>query len=192
MRRRSVMMRVLSGITLTVGGLLLACAGPPTATDDRSADVMALNSLSEAATVAQFTATDVSTGLVDPGVVEVQGLHVLVRGVVGAARITSTDPRLTGDALQTVNGQLLVADGSGRVWGKLEDHVDAGGVWEGSWEGQTEATGPGQWVITMKLVARGRGGAIDGLLFRAEETAYQNAFLGPHFGQVTGTILQPH
>lgn len=156
------------------------------------AGAAALNSVSEAATVAQFTATDLTTGLVDPGLIEVLGKHLRMRGVIGAARITSTDPRLTGNALQTVNAELLVADGSGRVWGKLEVQADAGGDWEGSFEGQTEPTGSGQWVTTLKLVGRGRGGAIDGLLFRAEEVAYQNVFMGPHLGQVTGTILQPH
>jgi hypothetical protein len=181
------MLQVLGGVILTAAALT-ACSDRLLApTDDP-----ALNTVSEAATVNQFTATDVTTGLVDPGSVELLGKHYLIRGLVGAARITSTDPRLTGNAIQTVNAQVLVADGSGQVWGKLEVQADAGGVWEGSFEGQTEPAGPGQWVTTLKLVGHGRGGAIDGLLFRAEETAYQNVFLGPHFGQVTGTILQPH
>ena len=156
------------------------------------ADDPALNKVGEAAIVTQFAATDVTTGLVDPGVIEVRGKHLLLRGVVGAARITSTDPRLTGNALQTVNAQLLIADGSGRVWGKLEVQADAGGVWEGSWEGQTAPTGSGQWVTAIKLVGHGRGGDIEKLQFKAEELLYQNEFLGPHSGQVAGTILQPH
>ncbi len=156
------------------------------------ADDLALNVVSEAATVTQFTATDVTTGLVDPGLIEVRGKYYLIRGLVGAARITSTDPRLTGNALQTVNAQVLMADGSGLVWGKLEIQADAGGVWEGSFEGKTGPTSSGQWVTTLKLVGHGTGGGIEGLLFRADELAYQNEFLGPHFGQTTGTILQPH
>lgn len=187
MRRGRVMLRVLGGVILIAAGLAACSDSPLAPTDD-----LALNTVSEAATVTQFAATDVTTGLVDPGLIEVRGKHYVIRGVVGAARITATDPRLTGNAVQTVNGQVLIADGSGRVWGKLEVQADVGGVWEGSWEGQTGPTGSGQWVTTLKLVGRGRGGAVEGLEFRAEELAYQSAFLGPHFGQVTGTILQPH
>ena len=187
MKGSTNVMRILHGAALTVG--LAACSGSPLA----PADNAALDMASAGATVTQFTATDVFTGLVDPGLIEPREKHFVVRGVIVTSRITGSDPRVAGNARITVNEQLLLADGSGPVWGKLEVEADVGGVWEGSWTGQREPVGPGLWVATLKLVGQGRGGAIDGLQFRAQELVYTaDPFVGPHYGETTGTILLPH
>jgi hypothetical protein len=180
--------RILGGGVLTAAALA-ACSDSPLAPAHRPA----MNVASAAATVTQFTTTDIATGLVDPGLVEVRGPHLVVRGVVATSRITASDPRATGNAVITFNEQLLLADGSGPGWGKLEVEADVGGVWEGSFTGQREPLSPGVWVTTVKLVGRGRGGAIDGLEFKAEELLYTGADLSAGFiGYAAGTILQPH
>lgn len=186
MRRSTTVVRILGGVIVTAA--LVACSDSPLA----PADDLAFDVVSAGATVTEFTATDVFTGLVNPGLIEVRDNHFVMRGVVVTSRIAGSDPRLSGNALQTVSGQLLLADGSGPVWGKLEVDADVGGIWVGTFQGQREPTGPGQWVATLKLVGRGYGGAIEGLHFSAQELVYQiDQFLGPHFGQTTGTILQP-
>lgn len=118
-------MRVLGGAAVTAA--LSACSDSPLA----PANDLALNTVSEGVTVTQFTATDVFTGLAEPGLTEVRGAHFVIRGVVVTSRITGTDPRLTGNARITINGQLLMTDGSGPLWGTLEDQADVGGVWKG-------------------------------------------------------------
>ena len=188
MKRSRVMLGILGGVILTAA-VSAACSDSPLA----PADDLALNVAGASVTVTSLTATDVFTGLVDPGLVEVREYHFVARGVVVTSRITATDPRGTCNARITANEQLLMADGSGQVWGKFECDADVGGVWVASWTGQREPGGAGVWIATIKVVGHGVGGAIDGLQLRAEELVYQNApFLGPHFGQITGTILQPN
>lgn len=188
MKKSTRVWRILGGGVLTAAALA-ACSDSPVS----PAHDPAFNVTGAGATVTQFTTTDLATGLVDPGRTEVRGPHLVVRGVVATSRITASDPRATGNAVITINQQLLLADGSGPVWGKLEVEADVGGVWTGSWTGQREPAGPGVWVGTLKLVGRGRGGAIDGLEFKAEELLYTTADLsGGFIGHAAGTILQPH
>jgi hypothetical protein len=180
-------LRIAGGAILTAAALAACSDSPLTPADDPAFDVATAG-----ATVTEFAATDLFTGLADPGMVEVQGKFLAIRGVVVTSRLEGTDPRIAGNARITINEQLSLADGSGRGWGKFEVVADVGGVWEGTFEGRREPTGSGQWVATIELVGRGNGGTIEGLHFRAVELVYSNdIYLGPHFGQTTGTILQP-
>lgn len=186
MRRSTPVVRTLGGVILTAA-VLAACSDSPLAPGHDQT----LNAKNAGATVTQFTATDVFTGLVDPGLIRMDAQHFVMHGVVVTSRITGDDPRVTGNAVITVNGELSLLDGSGPVWGKLEVTADVGGVWVGSWTGHRAPAGPGLWMATLELRGRGTGGAIDGLQFRAQELVYTDQpFLGPHFGQTTGRILQ--
>lgn len=188
MRQSTIVMRVLGGVMLTAAVALAACSdGPQAPADDPALDVT-----SAGAVFTEFTVTDVATGLVDPGVTEVRGKHLVVRGLVVTSRLDGDDPRVHGNAVITYNEQLLLADGSGPTWGEFEVEADGGGVWTGTYAGQREPAGPGVWVATLQLVGRGRGGPIDGLLFRSQELVYTAADPAAGFiGYGTGTILQP-
>jgi hypothetical protein len=188
MKKSTSVSRILGGVILTATALAACSDSPLSPARDPAFDMTGAG-----ATVTQFTTTDLATGLVDPGLTEVRGPYLVVRGVVATSRITASDPRATGNAVITINEQLLLADGSGPAWGKFEVEADVGGVWTGSWTGQREPFGPGVWVATVNLVGRGRGGAIDGLEFKAEELIYTTADLSAGFiGYASGTILQPH
>lgn len=180
-------LRIGGGVILTAAALA-ACSDTPLA----PADDLAMSVAGAGATFTEYTATDVLTGLVDPGTVEVHGKFLAIRGVVVTSRLTGSDPRVLGNTRITFNEQLSLADGSGPVWGKFEVVADNGGVWEGTFEGQREPTATGQWVATLKLVGRGTGGPIAGVHFRAVELVYSTTLgPGPFIGQVTGTLLEP-
>ena len=183
----TIPLRIAGGAFLTAAALA-ACSDSPLA----PADDLAMSVACAGAKFTAFTATDVFTGVADPGTVEVQGKFLAIRGVVVTSRLTGSDPRIAGNTRITYNEQLSLADGSGPGWGKFEVVADNGGVWEGTFEGQREPTAPGQWVATLKVVGRGTGGAIEGVHFRSVELIYStDPFLGPFIGQVTGTLLEP-
>jgi hypothetical protein len=183
MKRSTALKRLLGGVSLTLA--LAACSDSPLAPNGP-----ALEALRGGAILTEFTATDIPTGILDPGTMEVVEGHRVVRGMVVTTRITADDPRATGNGRMTINQQFLLADGSGHTWGKFEVTADVGGVWVGSYTGQREPAAPGVWVTTLHVVGQGRGGAIDGLQLRTQEVAYSGA--GPGFqAYITGTILEP-
>jgi hypothetical protein len=169
--------------------VLAACSEGPLAPTNPD---LAMNAAA-AATFTDFVASDVVTGLADPGTIAVQGRHIMLRGVVVTSRIDGSDPRVSGNATITINGQLLLADGSGSVWGKFEVAADVGGTWAGSWAGQRELTAPGLWTGTLKLVGHGDGGAVDGLQMKGVELVYTNTLIPSGFvGLIRGSLLDPH
>lgn len=179
-------LRVGGGIILTAA--FAACSDSPLA----PAGDLAMSVAGAGATFTEFTATDVFTGLADPGTVEVQGKFLAIRGVVVTTRLTGSDPRIAGNTRITFNEQLSLADGSGPGWGKFEVVADNGGLWIGTFEGRREPTAAGQWVATLNVVGRGTGGPIEGVHFRSVELVYStDPFLGPFIGQITGTLLEP-
>ena len=93
----------------------------------------------------------------------------------------STDPRLSGVGMATVNANLE-ADYTGPVWGTWMivpslgcdpiDLIDPPAYWKGSWQGQRTwycADGQCAWIGDLKLVGKGYGGDIDGIHFTGDE-----------------------
>jgi hypothetical protein len=71
--------------------------------------------------------------------------------------ITTTDPRLNGENLVTVNLNFKLVDppvfGTGPMWGKFRIS-NAGGAWEGSWNGVRDENGYSYF----RFVGKGLGG----------------------------------
>ena len=194
MKGPTTVLRMLYGVTLSAA--LAACSDTPLA----PADDPAVNLAKGGATFTEFTATDVGAGVVDPGLVEPRDEYLVMRGMVVNTWITADQPGLSCFSTITINANLLLVDGTGSLWGKLDCVPLSGeGVWQGSWTGKRQFTPPGTWLTTMKIVLQGRGGDIDGLQVRAEElnvnTFGTEYFAGPYglypFGTISGTILDP-
>jgi hypothetical protein len=182
--------RLLQVASLFALAALVACTDDPVAPP--AADV-AMSMSANAATFTDFTGTDIITGLIDPGMTEVRGKHIVMRDIVVAARIDASDARISGNAEITINGNLLAADGTGHVFGKFTIAADMGGTWEGTWIGKRERLAPDAWVSTLDEIMHGKGGAIDGLKAKAVESVYTNTLLPSAFmGYLTGTILDHH
>lgn len=203
MKGSTPVMRMFRWFALSAA--LAACSGSPLA----PADDPAVNLAKGGATVTDFTASDVATGLVDPGLMEPRDEYMVMRGMVVTTRITAFESDLsylTCDSRLTINANLLLADGTGSMWGKVECvPLSGGGMWLGSWTGKREMTSatPLTWLTTMKIVLQGRGGDIDGLQVRAQEVNelkatdpwYPGPVLGPFslapIGAISGMVLDP-
>jgi hypothetical protein len=70
--------------------------------------------------------------------------HVVLRGRVSDYTDTATDPRLTGTARATMNGNLD-SNLTGPVWGEAHETI-GNGVWDGMWHGHFNLqTGSGDY-----------------------------------------------
>ena len=92
------------------------------------------------------------------------------------------EPRLSGTARYTINGNFDL-NYTGPVFGKfmvvpsegcgIADLEDPESWWSGTWTGKRTVTCDSEgctWVGIFKIVGKGRGGDIDGLRFRGQET----------------------
>lgn len=143
-------------------------------------------SVAAKATKTEFAGTTSFGEVIDPGVWTFPGGNVHIRGVVQTAYLVADDPRVTGT--ETVFGNAnLDAFSAGRAWGTshIEVAYEGGGVWEGTFTAEFYADGS----HSVKFVAHGIEGSVEGLkmsgtvVFPADPTAP---------GISSGIILNPH
>ncbi len=91
-----------------------------------------------------------------------QGSRIVSRGTLLLIRTESDNPALTG-WLTLEHNANFAPDYSGPVWGKFSIQLDAGGSWEGTWNGIRTKTGDSLWVVHLRIVGHGLGGNVDGM-----------------------------
>jgi hypothetical protein len=113
------------------------------------------------------------------------------RDGVWVSRIESMDPALSGNMTVVLNANLG-ADGAGPVWGTFSIVLDAGGTWEGTYQGLRVAE-EGYWTATLHAVGRGNGGSVDGMRLMIEDEIW-TPFTPPiaYLGTITGRIVDPN
>ena len=141
---------------------------------------------SAAAERTNWTGTENSVAMLDPGDWSNPGGNIHVRGMVNLYQEQATDPRVTGSNTVVMNANWN-ANWVGPMWGtwRLETAYGGGGVWEGHWTGETQADGSAAY----QAVGHGVSGSVKGLkvMISAEDPA------DPALPTVTsGTIHEPH
>ena len=97
------------------------------------------------------------------------GSRMNFRGVSWESRIVSSSALLTGSFLNEGSSNFD-ADAAGQVWGTFRIALDAGGVWEGTTTATRSKVGEA-WVVSVRGVGQGSGGAVDGMHLSFTEVA---------------------
>lgn len=122
------------------------------------------------------------------------------RGYVFTNRVTGSGPNaalITGDGSVDL-GLNWDENGTGPLWGTFRVAIDAGGAWEGTFQGKREmlpagCAGTTCWVEQLHIRGVGVGGIIDGMQGRFAETIYSHAAVPPAFTSTfTGEAWLPH
>ncbi len=164
------------------GLLFIGCSekSQPIAPTDQAATLQAQGSLNKV-NLTHFTATDIMGPITVEGEIKGSGMREIWKGWEGDDLLLSDETLINGVAHIVLNG-ALDANGNGPVHGKFTitpDDVTVGGIWEGTWEGFIK-DGIGQW----KLVANGKGGAIQGMKLFATESLNQSTYIGTVDGYI--------
>lgn len=118
-----------------------------------------------------FTGVMQPTALIDPGFTKNPDGKVIIRGLMQTIRfdVTFADggtDLLSGVGILELNATADFSSGVGQFWGKLTLTPTAaevlGGVWELSWHGKG-TLGPSGWIIPLKELGHGSGGALTGM-----------------------------
>ena len=118
------------------------------------------------------------------------GRRMNIRGASWISRLTSSSAMLTGWFYSDGNGNYD-GDATGPVWGTFRIELDAGGVWEGSWNADRSKVGD-VWVMRIRCIGRGSGGDVDGMQLRFTEVAPMPNFLAiVWIGFIDAEILEP-
>jgi hypothetical protein len=134
---------------------------------------------------------------VDPNPdMKLSGGRLQMKNVAVWDMVSSSDQRFAGRMEHSLSLTLDVVTGEGPCHGSYtlipDPTVTRGGVWEGTYEGyRSKTTDPYVFVLPLKLVGQGRGGAIDGMqaFCKATLTVYTNAasFPVPTYWECEGT-----
>lgn len=119
------------------------------------------------------------------------GSRTHIRGFKFISRVESTDSKLSGDLTAVLNVNFD-ANTTGPVWGTFSTALDAGGTWEGTFEGRRRRVGD-HWVIPLHVSGQGTGGVVDGMRFKAVDVI-TTSFPVPiaYTGIIEGRIINPH
>ena len=118
------------------------------------------------------------------------GSRMNFRDVSWYSRLLSSSALLTG-SFHSVGNNALDANATGQVWGTFRIDLDAGGAWEGSWTAERSKVGD-VWVVRMRGVGRGMGGAVDGMHLRFTEVAPTPTFMPlVWLGSMEAEVLAP-
>ena len=118
------------------------------------------------------------------------GTRMNFRGVAWESRIASSSALLTGWFLNEGNNNFD-ANATGQVWGSFRITLDAGGAWQGTWTADRSKMGD-VWVIRVRGVGRGSGGAVNGMHLSFTEVAPMPTFMPiVWLGSIEAEILAP-
>lgn len=119
------------------------------------------------------------------------GSRIQIRDFTYVSRVNASDPALSG-WMTVVSNANWDANATGPMWGTASLAVDAGGTWDGTWQGvriQEAST----WVIPIHYSAQGTGGAVDGMHSLVVDRAVAFAAMPvAYVGTVEGRIVDPH
>jgi hypothetical protein len=119
------------------------------------------------------------------------GSRTHTRGLTIISRVESSDPQVSGDMTVEINSNLD-ADYTGPAWGTFSLALDAGGTWDGTWQGRRVQEGD-HWIIPLHVSGQGTGGAVDGMQLMIVDRIVDFTPLGiPYIGTIEGRILDPH
>jgi hypothetical protein len=146
-------------------------------------------------TVTHFTGIEHPMELLNPGVPELVGGKMIVKGLVVKASWTDgfTNPLVTGTLVITANVRLDITTGEGLEYGTfiLTPIADVGGrVWECKWEGYRHKVGDSEWAAKLEIVGYGKGGTIQGMKLFAKDVIHTFDLQGNngYIGNVNGFI----
>lgn len=118
-----------------------------------------------------FTGFMQPTAFIDPGFTKYPDGKVIIRGLMQNIQfgVTFDDggtDLLSGSGILESNATADLSSGIGEFWGKLTLTPAAaealGGVWELSWHAKG-TLGPSGWIIPLKELGHGSGGALTGM-----------------------------
>ena len=118
------------------------------------------------------------------------GSRMNFRDVSWESRLDSSSALLTG-WFYNVGNNALDANATGQVWGTFRIELDAGGLWEGRWTADRSKVG-NVWVVRLRGVGHGTGGAVDGMQLRFTEVAPMPTFMPiVWLGSIDAEVLAP-
>lgn len=119
------------------------------------------------------------------------GSRTHIRGFTFVSRVDSLDPSLGGEMTVVLNANFD-ADSTGPAWGTFSLALDAGGVWDGTFEGRRRRVGD-HWVLPLHVSGRGTGGAIDGAhLMAVDVITISTPAPVAYTGEIEGRVVDPH
>ena len=119
------------------------------------------------------------------------GSRTHTRGLTIISRVEASDPRVSGNMTIEINSNLD-ADSTGPAWGTFSLALDAGGTWDGTYQGRRVKEGD-HWVVPLHVSGQGTGGAIDGMQMMCVDRIVEFTPLGiPYIGTIEGRIVDPH
>lgn len=113
-----------------------------------------------------FSHNPIPPYIIDPGEVKLVGGNWILKDVGVIETVISSDPLVSGTMIHYLSATMNAVTGEGPVHGKsFHTPSSGGGVWEGTYQGYRSRM-PGSdtlFVLPLKVVAHGKGGAIDGM-----------------------------
>jgi hypothetical protein len=114
-----------------------------------------------------------------------------IRGFTIISRVEAADPRLSGWMTVELNANMD-AEYTGPVWGTFSLALDAGGTWDGTWQGRRSRVGD-HWIVPLHVSGQGTGGAVDGMkLMVVDRIVVPTAAPIAYTGTIEGRIVDPH
>jgi hypothetical protein len=107
------------------------------------------------------------------------------------SRVDSTSSLMAGWMTVEANANWDAA-GTGPAWGTFSLALDAGGTWDGTWEGVRSQQGS-LWVNPLHGSGQGTGGAVDGMkLMLVDRIVEVTLFAFAYTGSIEGRIVDPN
>lgn len=170
-----------------LGLMLVGCSdesqSPVSPTDQSSASL-------QKNIIRPFTSTEgpnlANPGLIIPAPRIVDGKTIFMgiqeNTVFNATFLDGGPDLLSGFGVLELNSIIDNATGAGFTWGKLaltpSNPTAMGGVWEISWHGNGYVDpSTGMTITPLKWVGHGKGGAVNGMQFRCDDTIYMTNLL---------------
>lgn len=119
------------------------------------------------------------------------GSRLHIRNSTIISRVDSSNPALSGNMTVVINANFE-ADTTGPTWGTFSIALDAGGTWDGTFEGRRVREG-NHWVAPLHVSGQGTGGAVDGMhLMAVDRLVIPTPLPIAYFGTIEGRIVDPH
>jgi hypothetical protein len=118
------------------------------------------------------------------------GSRVHLRGFRALSRFDSAEPLVAGWLTVEADANFT-AQATGPQWGTWSLVLDAGGVWEGTFNGIRSFVGD-RWESRIHIVGHGTAGAVEGMQFKAVDVLVTST-PSPlaYIGTVSGRLLDP-